>query len=50
MGARCLQHEQLARKQVTARIGAISKRFRAPALALAIAMAAALAGRASRSA
>ena len=49
MGARCLQHELLARKQVTARIGAFSKRFRAPAITLAIAAAAALAGRASRS-
>ena len=50
MGARCLQHELLARKQVTARIGAFSKRFRAPAITLAIAAAAALVGRASRSA
>jgi len=50
MGERCLQHEQLARQQVTARIGAFSRRFRAPAIALAIAAAAALAGRASRSA
>jgi hypothetical protein len=50
MGARCLQHEQLAHKQVTARIGAFSKRFKAPAIALAIATAAALAGRASRAA
>jgi hypothetical protein len=48
MGVRCLQHEQLARKQVTARIGAFSKRFKAPAIALVIATAAALAGRASR--
>ncbi len=50
MGVRCLQHELLARRQVTARIGAFSKRFKAPAIALAIATAAALAGRASRSA
>ena len=49
MGARCLQHELLARKQVTARIGAFSKRFKAPAITLAIAAAAVLAGRASRS-
>ena len=48
MGARCMQHEQLARKRVTARIGAFSKRFKAPAIGLAIAAAAALAGRASR--
>ena len=50
MGARCLQHEQLARKRARARMGAFAKRLRAPALALAIATAAALAGRASRSA
>jgi hypothetical protein len=49
MGVRCLQHEQLARRRVTARIGAVAKRFRAPAIGLAIAAAAAFAGRASRS-
>jgi hypothetical protein len=49
MGTRCLQHELLARKHVTARIGAFSKRFKAPAITLAIATAAVLAGRASRS-
>jgi hypothetical protein len=50
MGARCLQHEQLARKRAIVRIGAFSKRFKAPAIGLAIAAAAAFAGRASRSA
>jgi hypothetical protein len=50
MGARCLQHELLARKHVTARVGAFSKRFKAPAITLAIATAAVFAGRASRSA
>jgi hypothetical protein len=49
MGKRCLQHELLARQHVTARIGAVSKRFKAPAITLAIAVAAAFAGRASRS-
>jgi hypothetical protein len=49
MGRRCLQHELLARRRVTARIGAFSKRFKAPAIALATATAAALVGRASRS-
>jgi hypothetical protein len=50
MGERCLQHEQLAGKRVAARIGSFSKRFKAPAIALGIAAAAALVGRASRSA
>jgi hypothetical protein len=50
MGERCLQHEQLAGKRVTARIGVVARRFRDPAIALAIAAAAALVGRASRSA
>jgi hypothetical protein len=49
MGARCLQHEQLARKRVRARVGAVARRFRAPAIGVAIATAAVLAGRASRS-
>jgi hypothetical protein len=49
MGGRCLQHEQLARKRITVRVGAVARRFKAPAIGLAIATAAALAGRASRS-
>lgn len=50
MGDRCLEHEQLARKRLAARVAGLSRRFRAPAIALGIAAAAALAGRASRSA
>jgi hypothetical protein len=50
MGDLCLEHEQLVGKRLTIRIGALSRRLSAPALALAIAAAAALAGRASRSA
>jgi hypothetical protein len=49
MGKRCLQHEQLARKAVRARVGAVARRLRSPAIGVAIATAAALAGRASRS-
>jgi len=50
MGDRCLEHEQLTATRLRARIGTIPKRFRAPAIALGIAAAPALAGRASRSA
>jgi len=49
MGKRCLQHEQLARKRARARVGPVARRLRAPAIGLAIATAAALAGRALRS-
>jgi hypothetical protein len=49
MGDRCLEHELLARKRLTTRIAARSKRFKAPAIAVGIAAAAMLAGRASRS-
>lgn len=49
MGDRCLEHEQLARKRLATRIGVLSRHFRTPAIGLAIAAAAALAGRASRS-
>jgi hypothetical protein len=49
MGDRCLQHEQLARKRVTARVGVVARRSKAPAIGLVIATAAVLAGRASRS-
>jgi hypothetical protein len=48
MGALCFEHEQLARKRLARRIVAFSKRFRAPAVALAVAALAALVGRASR--
>jgi hypothetical protein len=50
MGDRCLEHEQLARKGFATRVGVLSRRFRAPAIGLAIAVAAAVVGRASRSA
>jgi len=49
MGKRCLQHEQFARGRARARVGAVARRLRAPAIGLAIATAAALAGRALRS-
>ena len=49
MGNRCLEHEQLAARRLRTRVGKLSKRFRAPAIAVGIAAAAALAGRASRS-
>jgi hypothetical protein len=49
MGHRCLEHEQLAAKRLRKRVGKLSRRFRAPAIAVGIAAAAALAGRASRS-
>jgi hypothetical protein len=48
IGALCLEHEQLAQERLTKRIVALSKRFRAPAVALAVAAVAALVGRASR--
>jgi hypothetical protein len=50
MGEFCVEHEQLASTRFAKRSAALFRRFRAPALALAIAAAAALAGRASRSA
>jgi hypothetical protein len=50
MGEFCVEHEQLANRRFATRTVALLRRFRAPALALAIAAAAALAGRASRSA
>ena len=48
MGSRCLEHEQLAAKRLRMRVAKVSTRFRAPAIAVGIAAAAALAGRASR--
>ena len=48
MGDLCLEHDQLARERLAKRIVALSKRFRAPAFALAVAAVAALVGRASR--
>jgi len=48
MGSRCLEHEQLAAKRLRMRVAKVSRRFRAPAIAVGIAAAAALAGRASR--
>jgi hypothetical protein len=48
IGDLCLEHEQLAQERLTKRIVALSKRFRAPAVALAVAAVAALVGRASR--
>jgi hypothetical protein len=48
IGDLCLEHEQLAQERLTKRIVALSKRFRAPAAALAVAVVAALVGRASR--
>jgi hypothetical protein len=50
MGELCVEHEQLASSRFATRTAALFRRFRAPALALAIAAAAALVGRASRSA
>jgi hypothetical protein len=49
MGERCLEHELLARRRLRSRIVTRSKHFKAPAVAFGIAVAAALAGRASRS-
>jgi hypothetical protein len=48
MGEFCVEHERLASRRFATRTAALFRRFRAPALALAIAAAAALAGRASR--
>jgi hypothetical protein len=48
IGDLCLEHEQLAHERLIKRIVALSKRFRAPAVALAVAAVAALVGRASR--
>jgi hypothetical protein len=48
MGDLCLEHEQIARERLAKRMLALSKRFRTPAVALAVAAVAALVGRASR--
>jgi hypothetical protein len=48
IGDLCLEHEQLSQERLIKRIVALSKRFRAPAVALAVAAVAALVGRASR--
>jgi hypothetical protein len=48
MGDLCLEHDQLAQERLAKRMVALSKRFRAPAFALAVAAVAALVGRASR--
>jgi hypothetical protein len=48
MGDRCLEHELARHTSLKARAGALTKHLKAPAIALAIAAAAALAGRASR--
>jgi len=48
MGNRCLEHEQLAARRLRMRLAKISRRLRSPAIAVGIAAAAALAGRASR--
>jgi hypothetical protein len=48
IGDLCLEHEQRAQERLTRRMVALSKRFRAPAAALAVAAVAALVGRASR--
>jgi len=48
IGDLCLEHEQLAQERLAKRMLALSKRFRAPAVALAVAAVAALVGRASR--
>jgi len=48
IGDLCLEHEQLAQERLARRIVAFSRRFRAPAVALAVAAVAALVGRASR--
>jgi len=48
IGDLCLEHEQLAQERLAKRMVAPSKRFRAPAVALAVAAVAALVGRASR--
>jgi hypothetical protein len=48
MGDLCFEHEQRAQERLAKRIVALSRRFRAPAAALAVAAVAALVGRASR--
>src|SRR6266702_4581815 len=48
IGDLCLEHEQRAQERLTKRVVALSRRFRAPAVALAVAAVAALVGRASR--
>jgi hypothetical protein len=48
MGDLCLEHDQLAQERLAKRMVALSRRFRAPAVALAVAAVAALVGRASR--
>src|SRR5438876_7784059 len=48
IGDLCLEHEQLAQERLAQRMLALSKRFRAPAAALAVAAVAAVVGRASR--
>jgi len=48
MGDLCLEHEQLAQERLARRMLALSRRFRAPAVALAVAAVVALIGRASR--
>src|SRR6266536_3406371 len=48
IGDLCLEHEPLAQERLARRIVALSRRFKAPAVALAIAAIAALVGRASR--
>jgi hypothetical protein len=48
MGDLCLEHDQLAQERLARRTVALAKRFRAPAVALAVAAVAALVGRASR--
>jgi hypothetical protein len=48
MGDLCLEHDLLAQERLAKRMVALSRRFRAPAVALAVAAVAALVGRASR--
>ena len=48
MGDLCLEHDQLAQERLAQRLVALSRRFRAPAVALAVAAVAVLVGRASR--
>ena len=49
MGERCLEHEQLAARRRRPHMSKVSRRFRAPFVAVGIAAAAAFAGRAFRS-
>ena len=46
MGQRCLEHEHVAARRWRSRAVTLSRRFRAPAVAVALAAAAVLAGRA----